>query len=292
MKPIRYSLFNRSSRMGALALLLSALTLTACETPETTVETPVTEPDLTEAPIEEETALEEPAEVQEEFNVQAGEITGNVDEYLGQTVSVRAEAEQAVGETAFLLQDDQLFGGEEIIVFNATGEPFVVPQDEPTENVQVTGEVRELIIADLERDYGLTLDPGLYTEYEDRPAIIAESIVLSPDPEEISEEPAAYYDQLIAVSGEIGEQLSPNTFTIQEEQLFGGEEVLVVGAALDPAIEVNEEVVVTGVLRPFVRAEFERDYDLTWDLDVQREIEAEYTDKPVLVAREIYPSAQ
>ncbi|MEO1341809.1 MAG: hypothetical protein AAFV28_11865 [Cyanobacteria bacterium J06635_13] len=45
-------------------------------------------------------------------------------------------------------------------------------------------------------------------------------------------------------------------------------------------------------MRPFVKAEFEQDYDLTWDLDVEREIEAEYTEKPVLVVDSIYPSAQ
>ena len=41
-----------------------------------------------------------------------------------------------------LLQDDALFGGQEVIVFNATGSPFLLPTaDEPTEDIQVTGEV-------------------------------------------------------------------------------------------------------------------------------------------------------
>lgn len=42
------------------------------------------------------------------------------------------------------------------------------------------------------------------------------------------------------------------------------------------------------MLRPFVKAEFERDYDLTWDLDLQEELEAEYSEKPVLVVDSIY----
>lgn len=284
------TLFRRNRRSisklgaGAIALALSALLLPACGI----------EPETTVTETEEEVAVgdEDPAEVSEEYNVQAGDITGNVEEYIGQTVSVRAEAEEAIGESAFLLQDDQLFGGAEIIAFNASGTPFLLPDDEPTEQVQVTGEVRQLVLADLETEYGLDLDPTLYAEYEDRPAIIAQSITLAPDPEEISEEPSAYYDQRIAVSGELGEQLGPNTFTIQEEQLFGGEEVLVVGTGDVLTLEEGEEIVVTGVLRPYVQAEFERDYDLTWDLDVQQEIEAEYTNEPVLVADEVYPSAQ
>lgn len=276
--------FDRSLFKGAIALVLTTATLTACGAPQ--------EPVAEEPAVTPETTVEEPVEVAEESNVQLGELTGNVEEYLGQTVSVRGEAERAVGETAFLLQDDQLFGGEEVIVLNATGTPFVLPDEEPTEQVQVTGEVQQLVVAEFEREYGLDLDPNLYAEYENRPALVAQSIVFAPEPEEVSEEPQAYYNRTIAVSGQVGEQLSPEAFTIQEEQLFGGEEVLVIGANSLPAIEDGEEVVVTGVLRPYIAAEFERDYDLTWDLDLQRQIEAEYNEEPVLVAEEIYPSAE
>lgn len=273
---------------GAIGLLSVTLLLTACGTPQTTTEEPTATEDTPVAA----TQTEEPIEQQEQLNVQAGEITGNVEEYVGRTVSVRGEAEAAVGESSFLLQDDQLFGGDEIIVVNATGTPFVIPDEEPTDEVQVTGEVRELVVADFEREYGLDLDPELYAEYENRPAIVAQSIVFAPDPEEISEEPEQYYGQTIAVSGEVADQLSPNAFTIQDEGLFGGENVLVVGVTPDPALGANEEVVVTGVLRPYVAADFERDYDLGWDLEVQQQIEAEYTEKPVLVAEEVYPSAE
>jgi len=274
---------GRKLYAGAIALALTTLILPAC-----------TQPEATEEPTDVTTDVspEEPAEIAEESNVQVGELTGNVEEYLGRTVSVRGEADDPIGEVAFVLQDDQLFGGEEVVVFNASGTPFLLPEGEITDEVQVTGEVRQLVIADFEQEYGLDLDPDLYVEYEDRPAIVAESIAFAPDPEEVSENPEAYYGQVIAVSGEVGEQIDLNTFTIQEEQLFGGEQVLVVGVEPTPALEDEEEVVVTGTLRPYVSADFERDYDLTWDLDVQRQIEAEYTEEPVLVAEEVYPSAQ
>jgi hypothetical protein len=288
MKLQPYHFTNSVVRKSAIGLASVMLLVTACGTPQTTVE----EPTATEDTPVAETQVEEPIEQQEQLNVQAGDITGNVEQYVGQTVSVRGEAERAVGESSFLLQDDQLFGGDEIIVVNATGTPFVIPDDEPTDEVQVTGEVRELIVADFEREYGLDLEPELYAEYENRPAIVAQSIVFAPDPEEISEEPEQYYGQPIAVSGEVAEQLSPNTFTIQDEGLFGGENVLVIGVTPDPALNANEEVVVTGVLRPYVAADFERDYDLGWDLEVQQQIEAEYTERPVLVAEEVYPSAE
>lgn len=285
----RSNQYLKPFRRGAIAAILATTAIaSACDYNE-----PVAEEPVAEEPVAEEPLAEEPAEVAEEYNVELGELTGNVEDYIGQAVSVRGEAEAAVGENAFLLQDDQLFGGQEVIVFNATGSPFLLPtNDEPTEDVQVTGEVRQLVLTELETEYGLDLDPELYTEYEDRPAIIAESIAFSPDAEEVTEEPEQYYGQRIAVAGEIGELLSTNTFQLQEEGWFENDEVLVIGTSLLPTVDEAEEVVVTGTLRPYVAAEFEQEYDLDWDLDLQEQIEAEYTERPVLVADEVYLGAQ
>lgn len=79
---------------------------------------------------------------------------------------------------------------------------------------------------------------------------------------------------------------------MDEDKLFGGQDLLVIRAGT-PKRTVNEgeKVAVTGVLRPFVVAELERDYDLNWDLTLQRTLEAEYKNKPVFIANEVYPSA-
>lgn len=278
---------SQGFQKGAIAISLGALFLTACgPQPDATTEEPVNSPDV---------AVETPSEPSEqtgELNVQVGELTGNIEDYIGETVSVRGEAGEAIGETAFVLQDDQLFGGNEVLVFNASNTPFTLPEGEQTEDLQITGDVQQFTVADIEQEYGVTLDPNLFSDYEGQPAIIADSIALAPDPEEISEDPEAYYDQVIAVDGAIGEQLSPNTFTISENGLFEGNDVLVVGLTPNTALSENENVVITGTLRPYVQAEFEQDYDLNWDLDLQRQIEAEYTERPVLVAEEVYPSAE
>jgi len=68
--------------------------------------------------------------------------------------------------------------------------------------------------------------------------------------------------------------------------------VLVIGAAALPTLEAAEEVVVTGTLRPFIASEFEQEYNLTWDLELQEQLEAEYTEQPVFVADEVYQSAE
>ncbi|MBO3463893.1 hypothetical protein G7B40_024520 [Aetokthonos hydrillicola Thurmond2011] len=55
-------------------------------------------------------------------------------------------------------------------------------------------------------------------------------------------------------------------------------------------IHEGETVVVYGEVRPFVVTTIDRDYHLTWDLNVRKQLEKEYTNKPVLIAETIYPS--
>ena len=67
--------------------------------------------------------------------------------------------------------------------------------------------------------------------------------------------------------------------------------MLVLKANPKQTINDGQTVAVTGVLRPFVVADIERDYDLTWDLELQKKLEAEYREKPVFIANSVFPSA-
>ncbi|MBD2258043.1 hypothetical protein H6G13_10720 [Pseudanabaena sp. FACHB-2040] len=270
---------KRRFRGGALALSLTALLMVACTG---------NQPQAT-APAESD-------------SVTAEDVAEDTNEYIGETVTIRSEPIESVGTDSFTVSDEQFFGSESILVINASGVPFVLPTDSGID-VQVTGEVRNLVTAEVERDFGLTLDPATYEDYENRPAIIAQSIALAPEPGEITQNPDQYYGETLAVTGEIDNVQNDLAFTLDEDQLLGTEDLLVVyavpkagteqpqPAAQPPAIEDGETVAVTGVLRPFVVSELEQDYDLTWDLNVQSELEAEYSNRPVLVAIGVYPSA-
>ncbi|NJM23928.1 MAG: hypothetical protein HC836_25875 [Richelia sp. RM2_1_2] len=158
-------------------------------------------------------------------------------------------------------------------------------------HIQVTGIVRNLVVADIEREYNLTLDRQYYTDYENKPAIIAQSMALAPDPGDITKNPQKYYNQRLAVTGEIEDIQNANIFTLDEEKLFGATDLLVLNPQPKVAVQDDQFVAVTGVLRPFVLADFEREYDLGWDLQLKQSIEAEYSTKPVFVADSVYPSA-
>lgn len=259
----------KKATVGALMLASAAVLLPACSTED---------PEAVTTPEEQE-------------NVTREDVVEDTESLVGQTVSIRGKLQETVGEASFLMDENQLFGGEEIMVINVSGQPLLVP-DVGDSEVQVTGEVENLVIADVEREYGLTLEPELYTDYEDRPVIIAESVALAPDPGEITRNPEQFYNQTIAVEGEVEDILSPNTFTIDEDQLFADEDLLVVTTMPTPETQDGEVVTVTGILRPYIASDFERDYDLNWDLSVQEQIEAEYTEKPVFVAEGVYPSAK
>ena len=225
-----------------------------------------------------------------EGNTTIEEITEGEEVVAGEEVTVRGEVEEVESGVSFTIQEDGFLEGDEVLVINVSERDVpVVTEDTP---LQITGEVGTLVYADVEEEYGLALDPDLYVDYESQPVIFADYMVLSPEIEEVSEDPENYYGLEVALQGEIDEIRNAYSFTLEEDELFEGDELLMINATGEVIPEEDEAVVVTGMVRPFIKAELERDYDLTWDLDVQEEIEAEYSEKPVLVVDSIYPSAE
>lgn len=283
----------KSTKGAIIALALSAIALPAC-TNQVETNTPA-------SPVGGATTNQPQANTPASpaGNVTTQEVADNTKQLIGKIVTVRSEPVRKIGPNSFTINDKEFFDRDNILVINASGKPFVFPTDAGTA-IQATGEVRNFVLADVNRQYGLNLEPNLYVDYENQPAIIAQSLAPAPKPGEITKNPSQYYGKTLAVTGEVEDILSPNTFTLDEEQLFGANDLLVLVAnprtatatkPVNTAVRDNETVAVTGVLRPFVVADLEREYDLTWDLNLQRKLEAEYRTRPVLVVQSIYPSA-
>ncbi|MGB7442961.1 MAG: hypothetical protein WA919_18000 [Coleofasciculaceae cyanobacterium] len=223
-----------------------------------------------------------------EQNVTQEEVANQSEELVGQTVTLRGEVEDRDG-SIFRIDDDRFFNGEDILVVNMSGVSIPdLPYDDA--EVQVTGEVRSFIVDEVQREFGMGFDADRYVEYENQPVLFAESIALAPSPGEITFNPDVYYGKPVAVEGEVEEIVAANAFTLDEERLLTSEDLLVINLAPGQIPEDDQDVVVTGVVRLFTVVEFERDYDLNWDADLVREIEAEYENKPVLVADGVYMS--
>lgn len=220
--------------------------------------------------------------------VPAEEVSESPSEYLGQTITMRGEvAETDRYENSFLIDDDRFFGGENILVLNATGSPIQLPAEDI--QVQVTGEVRQFTLADIEREFGWGLDTEYYAEFENQPAIVARSIALSPELEEILENPSIYYNQPLSIEGEVEEMRGMNAFTLSNNEFLGGEELLVINMAMGEPPEEGTQVVVAGQVRQATIADLEREYGFDWDAGLQSELEVEFEGQPVMVADGVFP---
>ncbi|MEM6402178.1 MAG: hypothetical protein AAF757_18440 [Cyanobacteria bacterium P01_D01_bin.116] len=258
-------------RSKALALALTAVILPACADTTADNTTP-----------------------QEAENVTAEEVADKTDKLIGQSVTIRSNAINKISDTTFAVTDDDFFGGDTILVVNASGEAQKLPED--TE-LQITGEVKQFASADFNKEYKLKLNSKEYEKFEGKAAIVAQSIALAPKPGEITSSPDEYYNKVIAVPGEIEDVTGENVFTLDEDKLIGADDLLVLVpnnkdvVPYQKNVKKGETVVATGKLQKFVVADLEKEYEFTWDDGIKTKLEADYKDKPVLVVNTIYPSA-
>ncbi|WP_346290225.1 hypothetical protein [Sphaerothrix gracilis] len=217
-------------------------------------------------------------------NVTLEEVAETDPALVGETVVIKGEFVEKKSDVLFSIQDESFLAGEAVLILNAADSGFTVPEDEESA-IWVTGEVRQFSEAELV-DYDIEIDPVLYAENEGRPVVVAKTVVLAPSPEDVADNPDVFYGQPIIVYGEVESVISAGVFTIEAAELFDTSRLLVVGEYPDP-VQAGDRIAIRGQLQPFVTATFEQEYDLTFDQAVQAELEAEFTDKPVLLAEDI-----
>lgn len=111
--------------------------------------------------------------------------------------------------------------------------------------------------------------------------------VLRVTPGQIADNPTNLYGDVLRVTGEVEEVFGAHSFTLDEERLGAGPDVLVV-TTRSVIVPEDDVVTVVGYLRPLVRTEWERDYDwFDWDWWNETEVEVETEVRPVLVASSI-----
>ena len=99
-----------------------------------------------------------------------------------------------------------------------------------------------------------------------------------------------YYGQVVTVRAEVEDVLDRNSFTLDEDALLAGADVLVlVPAGFDTAnLRKDQVVVVSGKVRPYVTAELEKDYDWFKHGKIMTTgHKVDYETRPVLVADSI-----
>ncbi|WP_235526459.1 hypothetical protein [Nostoc piscinale] len=267
---------NWKQAKGAIAIALMAIVLPACSYKEPQAITPAT-------PQQQRNQVS-----REVVDKEIAEVTDKTDELIGKTVTIRTQPIRLIGPTSFTVNDKELFDNQNILVINATGKPFTLPSTNDIP-LQITGQVRRFDLAQINGDYKLDLQSEYYSDYDDQPVIVAKSLALSPNPGELTTNPSAYYGKKLTVTGKVENISNAIAYTLDEDKLLGGEDLLVLHTQPQPKVKQGEQVTVSGVLRPLVIAELERDYNLNWDLNLRKQLAAKYRNKPVLVVTNVAP---
>ncbi|MBD1832437.1 hypothetical protein H6F61_06950 [Cyanobacteria bacterium FACHB-472] len=206
-------------------------------------------------------------------------VNKSAKDFIGKTITVNGEVEEIIGSKAFLIEGETLFIDPVVLIVSAKKARLIEDS-----HVRVTGKVTTFILADIERNLSFDLEDNLFKKYEGESVIIASDVTLTPEPGEVGEEPDKYFGQVVTVTSNVEKVISPNTFLLDDQELIGGKELLVIGAVIaGDTIKKGEIVEVTGLVRKFVKAEIERDFDF----NLQPELKIEYENQPVIIAQSV-----
>ena len=232
----------------------------------------------------------------------AGRLASMPDRFYGLPVSVHAQVGEVKSANMFTLDEDMWFAGPDVLVLIA--QPRSGAKLTNSDYVTVVGQVRPFVRADLERDYDWFDNmPDVSVEFESRPVIVAEVVrksdgtevavdarkvtrVFVAAPGEIADTPGRFYGRSVSVQGPVEDVTSQRLFTLDEDKLFAGPDLLVLNPFPAFAVSDDETVTVVGVVRPFAVAEFERDYDWFNAADYGAALES-FERRPVVVAHSI-----
>lgn len=100
-------------------------------------------------------------------------------------------------------------------------------------------------------------------------------------PEALARDPRQHYGKVVMVQAEVERVLGSRMFLLDEDAAFAGPDILVVVPSGTKGLSSGREVRVTGRVRPYVRAELERDFDWFAQDDA---LEIDLRGRPVIVA--------
>ncbi|HHP7232349.1 MAG TPA: hypothetical protein ACFCUY_15990, partial [Xenococcaceae cyanobacterium] len=213
------------------------------------------------------------------------EVRANTDQWLGKTITVTGTVEQLLEGSAFTMENEAYLDADRLLVINRSGEP--IPELPETDiALQVTGRVAKVDQAEFIEDIDVDFPATAVDEFTNQPAIYADSIILAPDPKEVIETPANFYNREVAIEGEVAAVLNSNTFTLAQHSyaLPEDRDLLVLNLTSEPIPAEQAEVVIRGVVRPYDRQQLEQDYG---EQLFTAESDEKYTNAGVLIVESI-----
>lgn len=246
-----------------------------------------------------------------EAKATVSDITDNPQEYYDSNVTVSGGVGELVGPRAFTIGTEDDVGGGTLLVVGAKQLPEVIEGDAEEiaadDVVQVSGPAQEFNIAEIEDEFGFDLEDGLFSEYEGKPVVVANTVDLTAEAadagaqnvqatlSDITDEPEEYYGQTLTVDGAVAQTIEPNAFVIFEQQLAEDEEllddpaalaeegVLVVSGGPEPNLSELMSVQVKGTFQEFDLATFEEELGAELDDGLY----SDWGGQPAIIAEQI-----
>ncbi|NJK52080.1 MAG: hypothetical protein HC936_03325 [Leptolyngbyaceae cyanobacterium SU_3_3] len=156
---------NRLSRaswriQSAIALGLMTFVISACETEQRAVIAPISpSPTLpaTPSPTSPATILPSPA-------------TNPLTELVGQNVTVSTKVQRVITPNLFTVYDVESLRGQTVLVVSKNQAPAIGT------NIELTGVVRDFVVADVEKEYGIDVTPEVGQEFVNKPYVAAAAL--------------------------------------------------------------------------------------------------------------------
>lgn len=110
------------------------------------------------------------------LTIRLPDLVAEPEKYFGKTVTVVDDVEEVLGPRAFALDDDSPLagdGGHDVLVFTRNGaDPSEIDDRWLNNTVRVTGIVRRISVAEVEREIRWDLDPNIEMHLERAGAVV------------------------------------------------------------------------------------------------------------------------
>jgi len=83
---------------------------------------------------------------------------------------VSTKVQRVIAPNIFTVYDKESLRGQEVVVVSKEKAPPVGT------NIELTGVVRNFVVAEVNKDYGLNVSPDLVTQYVNKPYVAAKAV--------------------------------------------------------------------------------------------------------------------
>ena len=97
-----------------------------------------------------------------------------------------------------------------------------------------------------------------------------------------------FYGKTVTVKAKVDDVMGTNMFSLDEDALFAGPDVLVIVPAGISNVAHDQKVVVTGEVRPYVEPDLDKDFSFFEDGKlIKKDTKIDWKTRPVIVARSV-----